>query len=311
MFDEKTRKANQVNLTTFGNGFAGRGIGLNETISTLRPLVTNAIPVLHNLASPQTGFGQLFVALDRRRQRSGAGGKRKRRTLHQPQHVLHGLGERRPVARTDDRRRAARVAPGDPLASRSRPNSSTRAPISCACLRPSAKILTTVAAPLGHAFEVGAVNLRSATALNGEVAEALEAFAKFGQEPARDRGHRRRHAHARAWQPALRGIGAGADDLQLRDAHVPQPRELALAKHRRRYGRSRDGPVLAPTGRTTRASPPRPTPTAPLSNLRHRVAQALDPTTTICTSTRTPTSPAPASRRSAKQATSPTRSAKP
>ncbi len=65
MFDEKTRKANQVNLTSFGNGFAGRGIGLNETISTLRPLVTNAIPVLHNLASPKTGFGQLFVALDR------------------------------------------------------------------------------------------------------------------------------------------------------------------------------------------------------------------------------------------------------
>ena len=29
-------------------------------------------------------------------------------------------------------------------------------------LRPSAKILTTVAAPLGHAFEVGAVNVRAA-----------------------------------------------------------------------------------------------------------------------------------------------------
>ncbi len=40
-----------------------------------------------------------------------------------------------------------------------------------------------MAAPLGHAFEVGAVNLRSATALNGEVAEATEAFAKFGKNP--------------------------------------------------------------------------------------------------------------------------------
>jgi len=65
MFDKKTRIANQVNLTSFGNGLAGRGIGLNETIATLRPLVTNAIPVLRNLASPRTGFGELFVAFDR------------------------------------------------------------------------------------------------------------------------------------------------------------------------------------------------------------------------------------------------------
>ena len=65
MFDKKTRTANQVNLNNFGDGLAGRGLGLNETIATLRPLVTNAIPVLHNLASPQTGLRELFVALDR------------------------------------------------------------------------------------------------------------------------------------------------------------------------------------------------------------------------------------------------------
>ncbi len=234
MFDEKTRKANQVNLTSFGNGFAGRGIGLNETISTLRPLVTNAIPVLHNLASPQTGFGQLFVALDRAAKEVAPGGRRTGRTVTQPQHVLHGLGERRPVARTDDRRRAARVAPGDPLVPFEAEFVNKSADF-MRLLRPSAKILTTVAAPLGHAFEVGAVNLRSATALNGEVAEATEAFAKFGKNPLVIAGIEDADAHARARQPALRGVGAGADDLQLRDAHVPQPRKPALAKHRRWY----------------------------------------------------------------------------
>ncbi len=65
MFDKKTRIAIQQNTNTFGDGFAGRGVGLNETIHTLRPLVENSVPVLHNLASPQTGFGQLFVALDK------------------------------------------------------------------------------------------------------------------------------------------------------------------------------------------------------------------------------------------------------
>ncbi len=65
MFDEKTRTANQVQLNNFGNGLAGRGLGLNNTIATLRPLVTNAIPVLHNLAAPATGLHELWVALDR------------------------------------------------------------------------------------------------------------------------------------------------------------------------------------------------------------------------------------------------------
>jgi virulence factor Mce-like protein len=182
MFDEKTRKANQVNLTTFGNGFAGRGIGLNETISTLRPLVTNAIPVLHNLASPQTGFGQLFVAFDRA-----------------AKEVAPVANEQAELYSNLDTFFAAwaSVAPSLEQAIEGGPSALHQATYSLPfqaefvnksadfmrLLRPSAKILTTVAAPLGHAFEVGAVNLRAATALNGEVAEAARAFAKFGQNP--------------------------------------------------------------------------------------------------------------------------------
>ena len=58
MFDPKTRTAIQHNTINFGDGLAGRGLGLNETIATLRPLVTDAIPVLHNLAAPQTDFAR-------------------------------------------------------------------------------------------------------------------------------------------------------------------------------------------------------------------------------------------------------------
>ena len=60
MFDKKTRTAIKVNTNNFGDGLAGRGLGLNNTIHELRPLVTNAIPVLHNLASPQTDLRGLF-----------------------------------------------------------------------------------------------------------------------------------------------------------------------------------------------------------------------------------------------------------
>lgn len=182
MFDEKTRRANQVNLTSFGNGFAGRGIGLNETIATLRPLVTNAIPVLHNLASPQTGFGQLFVALDRA-----------------AKEVAPVAGEQAAFYSDLDTffTAFASVSPsleqaivGGPPALRQATHSLpfeaefvNKSADFMRLLRPSAKVLTTVAAPLGHAFEVGAVNVRAATALSREFAEASQAFAEFAKNP--------------------------------------------------------------------------------------------------------------------------------
>ena len=50
-------------------------------------------------------------------------------------------------------------------------------------LRPSAKILKTVAAPLGHAFEVGAVNVRAAASLNAQLASSLQALELFSNNP--------------------------------------------------------------------------------------------------------------------------------
>jgi virulence factor Mce-like protein len=182
MFDKKTRVANQVNLTSIGNGLAGRGIGLNETIATLRPLVTNALPVLHNLASPQTGFGQFFVALDRA-----------------AKEVAPVSGEQAAFYSDLDTffTAFASVAPSLEQAIEGGPPALRQATYSLPfeasfvnksaefmhLLRPSASVLRTVAAPLGHAFEVGAVNVRAATALNPEIAEASQAFAAFAKNP--------------------------------------------------------------------------------------------------------------------------------
>lgn len=182
MFDKKTREAAQVNSTTFGNGLAGRGIELNETLAELRPLVNKAIPVLHNLASPQTGFHELWIALDR------------------------AATEIAPVAQAQagfysdlDTFFAAwaSVAPSLEEAIVEGPASLRQATHSLAfeapfvekstefmrLLRPGAKALRTTAAPLGHAFAVGAVNLREATALNRDVAEASKALGDFAQNP--------------------------------------------------------------------------------------------------------------------------------
>jgi virulence factor Mce-like protein len=182
MFDEKTRRANQVNLTSFGNGFAGRGIGLNETFATLRPLVTNAIPVLHNLASPQTGFGQLFVAFDRTAKEVAPVASQQAAFYSDLDTFFSAWASVAPSLEQS-------IEGGPPAlrqATHSLPFEAefvNKSATFMALLRPSAKILTTVASPLGHAFEVGAVNVRAATALGPEFAEAAQAFGKFAQNP--------------------------------------------------------------------------------------------------------------------------------
>ena len=182
MFDQKTRENIQTNTINFGDGLAGRGIGLNETIHTLKPLATNAVPVLANLAAPQTDLRAFFPALDK---------------------VASQVA---PVAETQAAwfrdldtffTAWAGVAPsleqaiaGGPAALRqatySLPHQAPfieNATEFMRLLRPSARDLRTVAPQLGHAFAVGAVNLRAATALNQAVAESSKAFQKFAENP--------------------------------------------------------------------------------------------------------------------------------
>jgi virulence factor Mce-like protein len=182
MFDAKTRTANQQNLVNFGDGLAGRGIGLNDTIATLRPLVDAATPALRNLAAPKTGLRQLFAALDR------------------------PAAEAAPVAADQGRFFSdldtfftawAGVAPqlsqtiaGGPAAleqaTRSLPFEAAfvnKSATFMRLLRPSAAALRTAAAPLGHAFAEGAVNLKAATAFNTRLAASLQTLQGFANNP--------------------------------------------------------------------------------------------------------------------------------
>jgi|HubBroStandDraft_2_1064218.scaffolds.fasta_scaffold00010_7 virulence factor Mce-like protein len=182
MFDAKTRTAIKVNTNNFGDGLAGRGLGLNNTIAELRPLVTNAIPVLHNLAAPSTGLRELFIALDR------------------------PASQTAPVAETNAElfsnldtffKAFASVASSLEAATRGGPAALQQATYSLPheapfyedaaefmhLLRPSANDLRTVAPQLGHAFSQGAVNFAAATSLNTRLAESSKALSEFAQNP--------------------------------------------------------------------------------------------------------------------------------
>jgi virulence factor Mce-like protein len=182
MFDAKTRTAIQQNTNAFGDGLAGRGIGLNNTIATLRPLVTKAVPVLHNLASPQTDLREFFPALDRVASQSAPVADAQARFFSDLDTfftawagVSHSL--------------EAAIVGGPPSLRQAIHSLPFQAPFIenatefMRLLRPSANLLISVAPPLSRALAVGTVNLRAATALNSELASSAQAFQAFAQNP--------------------------------------------------------------------------------------------------------------------------------
>jgi virulence factor Mce-like protein len=182
MFDQKTRTAIQQNTINFGNGLAGRGLGLNNTISTLRPLVTNAIPALRNLAAPRTGLGELFVALDRAASQTAPVAQANANVFSYLDTFFTAFAGVAPSLE--------RTIEGGPAALKQATYSLPhQAPFVEAStefmhlLRPTASALRVSAPELGHAFAEGAVNLPAATALNSELAASSKAVQEFAQNP--------------------------------------------------------------------------------------------------------------------------------
>jgi ABC-type transporter Mla subunit MlaD len=182
MFDEKTRTAIQQNTNSFGDGLAGRGLEINDAIATLKPLVTRAIPVLHNLASPQTDLRAFFPALERvSEQAAPVAAQQAALYVDQDTFFKAWAG----VAKSLEEATVG-GPPALEQAIFSLPNEAAFTEKSTEfmrLLRPSAKTLTTVAKPLGHAFAVGAVNLKAATTLNTRLAESSQALQRFAQNP--------------------------------------------------------------------------------------------------------------------------------
>jgi virulence factor Mce-like protein len=182
MFDQPTRTALKIDTNNFGNGVAGRGLGLNKTIAELRPLVTNAVPVLHNLASPQTALREFFIALERA---SGQAAP-----VADQQAALYSDLDTFFTAFAGASRALEEATEGGPRALEQAIHSLPfeapfirKAALFMHELRPSAAALITVAPPLGHAFKEGAINLNAATSLNKELAESAQALQAFGTNP--------------------------------------------------------------------------------------------------------------------------------
>ncbi len=234
MFPKPTRTAIKVNRTTSATASPAAGSASTTRSHELRPLVTNAVPALRNLANPATGLRELCVALDRVASQTAPVAEQNAQLFADLDTFFKAF---------------AGVTPSIEAANTGGPASLKQAIYSLPheapffenatefmhLLRPSAGALRTVAPQLGHAFSVGAVNLAAATALNTRLAESSQALQEFAQNPIVPLALRRLRADARNRQPAARRDRARAGQLQLLDARVPQPREPAAGEHRRRH----------------------------------------------------------------------------
>jgi ABC-type transporter Mla subunit MlaD len=59
-FDASTRRHIQRVTVELGDGFAGRGVSLNQAIRAFNPLLVHLTPVMRNLAAPQTDLAGFF-----------------------------------------------------------------------------------------------------------------------------------------------------------------------------------------------------------------------------------------------------------
>jgi virulence factor Mce-like protein len=63
MFDERTRRASQINLQGFGDSFAGRGAAVGRTVEEAPRLFGHLEPVMRNLSDPDTELPRFFKEL--------------------------------------------------------------------------------------------------------------------------------------------------------------------------------------------------------------------------------------------------------
>ena len=246
MFNKPTRTAIKINTNNFGDGLAERGLGLNNTIHELRPLVANSIPAVHNLALPATGLHELFVALDRAAAQTAP--------VAQTNAELFSNLDTFFTAWAGVSRQIEEATTGGPpsleQATFSLPH---EAPFYenfaefMHLLRPSAASLRTVAPQLGHAFQEGAVNLAAATTLNTRLAESAQALEEFAHNPIVSLSLEDFTQTLEIGNPLLAGIAPGQVNcnywtLAFRNLASLESENIGVGTL------ARAGTVLAPTG---------------------------------------------------------------
>ena len=183
MFDRPTRAANQINLREFGDALAGRGTSINEAIVALDPLTKNAIPVLKNLADPNTRFGELFRALEQTAAAVAPVGEQQGQ-LFRNLAITFTAFDAIAIPYLQDTISGGPAALDTAIRSFpiQRPLLANAAGF-FRDLQPGVRVLRASAPALATAFQVGTTQVRRAQSLNRELALTLRSLQDFAQDP--------------------------------------------------------------------------------------------------------------------------------
>ncbi len=270
MFDPATRQAARGNLVAFGNALAGRGPDLNVALGELRPLVARLEPVARNLASPKTGVGRLFRALEDSAAEVAPVAEIQAQMFVSLETTFGAFAE---VARPFIQESISEAPPTFDTLIRTAPRIRSFLGHSAtlfADLRPGIKALSESSPTVAAAFETGADVLPGAPRLNAQLAPTARTLESVRPEPRGEGGHQALDSVLRLPQPDAAVRGARADGVQLRDAAGPQragPPQRQPRRHRhgpavhRDVGGTDATPSQGSTPRTARTArrPPRPT----------------------------------------------------
>ena len=207
MFDEKTRSASQRNLVNFGNGFVGRGLGLNETLHELRPLIEKGTPVLRNLASPQTDLHGFWVGLDRAAKNTAPVAQQNANFWSYLDSFIKAWASvSKSVEETIVNGPAALQQGAHSL--RYEADFTERTTEFMSLLRPAASALRTAAPAFGRAVEAGVTDFRAAASLNTRLASSLETLRAFAENPVVAAGLNDITETAQIGTPVLSGLAS-------------------------------------------------------------------------------------------------------
>ena len=190
MFDDETRAAAAANTTGFGDAFAGRGESINTAIGAFRPLLRDVVPVMQNLAAPETNLRRFFDSLGRTAAIVAPAAESQAELFVNLDTTFRALRE---VARPYIQDSITGGVPALEAAIRSFPIQRPFLQNTQGLfreLRPGAAALRTSAPTIADALEEGAKVLPRTPPFNRRLADLLEELQRFAEDPMVPRGLR-------------------------------------------------------------------------------------------------------------------------
>jgi len=182
-FDRSTRKSMASMSIELGDGFAGRGEGLNDAVRDFNPLLTHLTPVMRNVAAPQTDLDGFFRGVDLAADAVAPVASQLTGLFDGAATTLHAIArEDESFGRVIDETPETEATAVDALRT-ARPVLA-RATRLVDELRPGVQVLPTASTRLARTFETGTPVLRRADRLADRLATTLGALHGLVRRPA-------------------------------------------------------------------------------------------------------------------------------